>query len=620
MCGISGIIDFKNQLSENKLNIILDKFNSALHHRGPDDRGKWIENNIGLSHTRLSIIDLSKNGHQPMISKNNKIILSYNGEIYNFKELYFELSDKNLKSNSDTEVLLEYYSQFGIDRLIEKANGMYAFSIYDKNKNQLILSRDKIGKKPLYYYFDNEFFIWGSEMKIFKNSPILNKLRLNLNALDNFFKVGYIPNPLSIFEQINKVKPGETIILDLKTLKKFTKRNFFIKKENQLINNSIEDTIKDAVKIRTVSDVPYGVFLSSGTDSTLVASILKDLKTKVSSFSIGIKDNKLIDESTDSKKIAKSLGLEHNELILSESSLVDYFPKLADVYGEPFADTSQIPTLILSEFSKKKITVALSGDGGDELFCGYNRYLYTLRYEKILSTIFKLNNSINIVKYLEMMLKFSGLNLQNKIFSKLYTLRNTTSFENLYSKLVMLDNKRMDIFNDNDSTYVNYFLKKENTFNGDILFEMQNKDIHNYLPDDIIPKVDRASMQNSLEVRCPLLDHRLNNAIFLKKNYKIEKEQTKIILRNILKKYIDLNLISKKKKGFAIPIKTWLNSSLKNSTNNYINSSLLKNDEFLNQNKIIKIWDEHKKGLHDHTNIIWATLIYLQWKQYWKNL
>ena len=555
-----------------------------------------------------------------MISKNNKIILSYNGEIYNFKELYFELSDKNLKSNSDTEVLLEYYSQFGIDRLIEKANGMYAFSIYDKNKNQLILSRDKIGKKPLYYYFDNEFFIWGSEMKIFKNSPILNKLKLNLNALDNFFKVGYIPNPLSIFEQINKVKPGETIILDLKSLKKFTKRNFFIKKENQLINNSIEDTIKDAVKIRTVSDVPYGVFLSSGTDSTLVASILKDLKTKVSSFSIGIKDNKLIDESTDSKKIAKSLGLEHNELILSESSLVDYFPKLADVYGEPFADTSQIPTLILSEFSKKKITVALSGDGGDELFCGYNRYLYTLRYEKILSTIFKLNNSINIVKYLEMMLKFSGLNLQNKIFSKLYTLRNTTSFENLYSKLVMLDNKRMDIFNDNDSTYVNYFLKKENTFNGDILFEMQNKDIQNYLPDDILTKVDRASMQNSLEVRCPLLDHRLNNAIFLKKNYKIEKEQTKIILRNILKKYIDLNLISKNKKGFAIPIKTWLNSSLKNSTNDYINSSLLKNDEFLNQNKIIKIWDEHKKGLHDHTNIIWATLIYLQWKQYWKNL
>ena len=236
-----------------------------------------------------------------MISKNNKIILSYNGEIYNFKELYFELSDKNLKSNSDTEVLLEYYSQFGIDRLIEKANGMYAFSIYDKNKNQLILSRDKIGKKPLYYYFDNEFFIWGSEIKIFKNSPILNKLKLNLNALDNFFKVGYIPNPLSIFEQINKVKPGETIILDLKSLKKFTKRNFFIKKENQLINNSIEDTIKDAVKIRTVSDVPYGVFLSSGTDSTLVASILKDLKTKVSSFSIGIKDNKLIDESTIQK-------------------------------------------------------------------------------------------------------------------------------------------------------------------------------------------------------------------------------------------------------------------------------------------------------------------------------
>ncbi len=620
MCGISGIVDFKNQLGERRLRDILETFNKTLNHRGPDDNGKWIENNIGLSHTRLSILDLSKNGHQPMISKNKQTILSYNGEIYNFKELYFELSDKNLKSNSDTEVLLEYYNQFGIDKLIEKANGMYAFSIYDKKKNQIILSRDKVGKKPLYYYFDSEFLIWGSEIKIFKNSPISKKLKLNFNALDNFFKVGYIPNPLSIFEQIIKIKPGETLVIDLKLIKKSSKRNFFIKKENQLIDNSIENTIQDAVKIRTVSDVPYGVFLSSGIDSTLVAAILKNQKNNVSSFSIGIKDNKLVDESSDSKKIAKSLGLDHNELIINENNLIDYFPKLAKVYGEPFADTSQIPTLILSEFSKKKITVALSGDGGDEIFCGYNRYLYSLRYEKILRTVFKLNRSINIIKYLKNIFKIPGFKLGNKLFLKLNTLNNTTSFNDLYSKLVMMDNKETDIFNENSQSYNPYYLKKENSFEGDTLFDMQNKDIQNYLPDDILTKVDRASMENSLEVRCPLLDHRLSGTIFLEKNSKIKKNQTKIVLRNILKKHIDLNLISKEKKGFAIPIKKWLNSSLIGLTNDYFNSSILKDDEFLNQGKIMKIWDEQQKGLNDNTNLIWATLIYLQWKEYWKNL
>ena len=620
MCGISGIVDFKNQLGEKKLGNILENFNKTLNHRGPDDSGKWIENNIGFSHTRLSILDLSQNGHQPMISKNKQTIITYNGEIYNFKELYFELSDKNLKSNSDTEVLLEYYNEFGIDKLIEKVNGMYAFSIYDKKKNQIIISRDKVGKKPLYYYFDSEFLIWGSEIKIFKNSPISKKLKLNFNALDNFFKVGYIPNPLSIFKEIIKIQPGETLVIDLKLIKKTSKRNFFIKKENQLIENSIEKTIEDAVKIRTISDVPYGVFLSSGIDSTLVAAILKKQKNNVSSFSIGIKDNKLVDESSDSKKIAKSLGLNHNELIINENDLIDYFPKLAKVYGEPFADTSQIPTLILSEFSKKKITVALSGDGGDEIFCGYNRYLYALKYEKILRAIFKLNNSINIIKYLKNLFKIPGFKLGNKLFLKLNTLNNTTSFNDLYSKLVMMDNKETDIFNKNSQTYYPYYLKEENSFDGDTLFNMQNKDIQNYLPDDILTKVDRASMENSLEVRCPLLDYRLSGTIFLEKNSKIKKNQTKIKLRNILKKHIDLNLISKEKKGFAIPIKKWLNSSLIGLTNDYFNSSILKDDEFLNQRKIIKIWEEQKKGLNDNTNLIWATLIYLQWKEYWKNL
>jgi asparagine synthase (glutamine-hydrolysing) len=617
MCGISGIVDFNKKLGKEKIFNILKNFNIILHHRGPDDSGIWTEDNIGIAHTRLSILDLSKNGHQPMVSKNKNIILSYNGEIYNFEDLKLELTDKNLKSKSDSEVLLEYYSEHGIDKLIEKANGMYAFSIYDKRKNQLILARDKVGKKPLYYFFDNEFCIWGSEINIFKNSPVHNKLKINSNAIDNFFKVGYVPNPISIFEQIQKLKPGEIIIIDVKSQKKISKRNFFIKKENQLVNNSVEETIRDSIRIRTISDVPYGVFLSSGIDSALVASILKDLKKNVDSFSIGIKNNQTIDESTGSKKIAKFLGLNHNELRIDEDSLINYFPKLAEVYGEPFADTSQIPTLILSEFSKKKISVALSGDGGDELFCGYNRYLYTLRYKKILQNIFKINKNINFIKYIRKFLNLLKIETECKLFSKLNTLENTTSFDDLYSKLVRLDNKEIDIFNFKNNDYKNFYLKSDDAFKGDELFEMQNKDIQNYLPDDILTKVDRASMKNSLEVRCPLLDHRLSSVIFFNKDLKIKNNQTKIILRNILKKYLDINFISKEKKGFAIPINKWLRSGLSNIVDDYFNSTLLKHDEFLSQKKINILWEKYKKGLSQSTNTIWSTLIYLQWKKHW---
>jgi asparagine synthase (glutamine-hydrolysing) len=617
MCGISGIVDFNKKLGKEKIFNILKNFNIILHHRGPDDSGIWIEDNIGIAHTRLSILDLSKNGQQPMVSKNKNIILSYNGEIYNFEDLKLELTDKNLKSKSDSEVLLEYYSEHGIDKLIEKANGMYAFSIYDKRKNQLILARDKVGKKPLYYFFDNEFCIWGSEINIFKNSPVHNKLKINSNAIDNFFKVGYVPNPISIFEQIQKLKPGEIIIIDVKSQKKISKRNFFIKKENQLVNNSVEETIRDSIRIRTISDVPYGVFLSSGIDSALVASILKDLKKNVDSFSIGIKNNQTIDESTGSKKIAKFLGLNHNELRIDEDSLINYFPKLAEVYGEPFADTSQIPTLILSEFSKKKISVALSGDGGDELFCGYNRYLYTLRYKKILQNIFKINKNIDFIKYIRKFLNLLNTETECKLFSKLNTLENTTSFDDLYSKLVRLDNKEMDIFNFKNNDYKNFYLKSDDAFAGDELFEMQNKDIQNYLPDDILTKVDRASMKNSLEVRCPLLDHRLSSVIFFNKDLKIKNNQTKIILRNILKKYLDVNFISKEKKGFAIPINKWLRSGLSNIVDDYFNSTLLKHDEFLSQKKINILWEKYKKGSSQSTNTIWSTLIYLQWKKHW---
>ena len=618
MCGISGIIDLDKKLGEVKINNILKGFNKILHHRGPDDNGTWVERNVGLAHTRLSIIDLSKNGHQPMISRNKKTILSYNGEIYNFRDLQQKLTNKDLRSNSDTEVLLEYYIEYGVDNLIEKANGMFAFSIYDKIKNQLILARDKVGKKPLYYYYDNEYFIWGSEINIFKHSPIANKLKVNPDAIGNYFNVGYIPNPLSIFDKINKIQPGEVLKLDLNKNLISKDKKKFISNQNNLINNSFEETIRDSVNIRTISDVPYGVFLSSGLDSTLVAATLKDLNKNVDSFSIGIKDNNLIDESTASRKIAKTLGLNHNELILDENSLINYFPKITKTYGEPFADTSQIPTLILTEFARKKITVALSGDGGDELFCGYNRYLYLKKNELLIKAFFKMNSYSFLGKLSKIVLNLPFLQRNNiKIFNKLRVLENSKSFEDLYSNLVKIQSSEIDVFKDDFKKYENYYLKNQNNPNGNYLLQMQNKDIENYLPDDILTKVDRASMQNSLEVRCPLLDFRLSSAIFQNDNQKIKNGQSKIILRNMLKKFMDINLISKNKKGFAIPVKNWLNNGLFELVNDSIHSDSLKNDEFLDHKKIKSIWVEHNNNRSDSSNIIWSTIVYLQWKNEW---
>lgn len=616
MCGISGIIDFNFKLSKEKLQNIILEFNNTLKHRGPDNAGSWMYNNIGMGHTRLSIIDLSNKGNQPMLSNNGKSIISYNGEIYNFKELSQMLKNIKLKSNTDTEVILEFYTQFGIDSLINKANGMYAFSIYDKKKNCLLLTRDKVGKKPLYYFYDEDYFIWGSELNIFKIDLLKNKLKISNAALQNYFEVGYVPSPLSIFTQVKKLLPGEVISLDINSKRIFTKKNSFIKNNSNLVNNSYEDTIIDSVNIRTMSDVPYGVFLSSGVDSTLVAAILKSLKPSVQSFSIGLKNNKL-DESKDSRKIAKALNLNHHEEIIDETNLMGLFDQISKTYGEPFADSSQIPTMLLSSFSKKKITVALSGDGGDEIFCGYNRYLYTYRFQKIINLLFIFNKTLGRLPYniTKKIAKFFFRNF--KILDKINSLDDIKNFYDLYKRLVKQYSNDLVIFKESKD-YHSLYTKNDHKDLKDPLVLMQSLDIQNYLPDDILTKVDRASMRSSLEVRCPLLDKRLSTAIFLSEEEKINNKKGKIILRDILKKYIDPELISLEKKGFAIPINDWLLNGLKKIANDLILSDTLKDDEYIDYKKIRIIWDDHLKKKKDYSQLIWSLLIYLQWKVNWK--
>jgi asparagine synthase (glutamine-hydrolysing) len=617
MCGINGFIDLKNQLSTDQKIQIINKFNTILSHRGPDNSGSFFYKNISMGHTRLSVIDLSQKSNQPMLSSSKKNVLSYNGEIYNFLDLKNQLKNINFKTDSDTEILVEYLENYGLKKTIENINGMYSFCLANLEMDIIYLSRDIFGEKPLYYYLDSDYFVWGSEINIFFDLKICSKLTIDYESLRNYFDVGYVPSPKSIFTNIKKLLPGETIIFDIEkkkidTIKKNTE--LFINKKENLFISDYKNLLIDSVKKRTISDVPYGVFLSSGVDSSLIAGILQSIsKNKISSFSIGIKDSPDLDESDMSNQIAKYYGTDHNELMINENDLLNCVEEMPRVYGEPFSDSSQIPTFILAKFSRNKITVALSGDGGDEIFCGYNRYLYLQKYKKIINFFYKLNN---IKKFNNIFFKIiNKLLLNSNINNKIQSIKNIYDNQDLYERLVRQNmSEEDDIFKTNEKYEKNY-LKKDFYFD-DALINFQYLDIMNYLPDDILTKVDRASMAHGLEVRCPFLDTRLIQSIFINSNKKIFKGNSKYILREILKTYLDPSLISKKKQGFAIPINKWMRQKFKYKMNVLINSAFCKEDCNLDFKKINLIWNKFLKNNYNNTSIIWSLYNYLTWKKY----
>ena len=386
MCGITGFYIQGKDYKRSNLNENLYEMTNSLSHRGPDDIGTWLNlnNNIGLGQTRLSIRDLSKNGSQPMFSACGNYIIVYNGEIYDNNKIKSLLEKKNirLKSSSDTELLLENISNFGLDSALENSNGMFAFALFDIKKKKLFLIRDRMGIKPLFYYQNNNNFAFASEIKALKK--FLNfKSSLNVDALNSFLKYGFNRNYSSIYQNIKQVKPGEIIEIDQNLIikkKLYWKTNNFFKdiKNNTSLSeniNELENLIKDAVKIRLESDVEVGSFLSGGIDSSLISQVMSEVsEKKINTFSVGFIE-KDYDESRDAREIAKYIGSNHHEILIGEKELLNVFDNLPNIYDEPFADSSQIPTAIVSNYARKYAGVILSGDGGDELFGGYTRYL-----------------------------------------------------------------------------------------------------------------------------------------------------------------------------------------------------------------------------------------------------
>ena len=632
MCGITGFIDFTNTSSQ----ALLKKMTDTMIHRGPDGSGCELYElplaSVGLGQRRLSIIDLSEGGKQPM--KFNHLHITFNGEIYNYAEVKVELSKlgHTFLSHSDTEMILHAFAEWGIE-CIHKFIGMFAFTLLDTKKMEVYCVRDRAGAKPFYYSWQNNQFLFGSELKAIVAHPDFNK-KINLDAAASFMQYGYVPTPHCIWQNTYKLKPGHYLKFSLENRSFLTNQYWNVydayNKPKLTIDfeeakQETERLLKSACDYRMVADVPVGVFLSGGYDSTTVAALLqKDSTKKIKTFTIGVPDAGL-NEAPYAKDIAKHLGTDHTEYYCTEKEALDLIPKLPFHYDEPFADSSAIPTTLVSKIAREQVTVALSADAGDEVFAGYNRYHYLSNYGKKLQSIpsFARNGLASLMEAVPA--------------DNIPVLRNKYVFHNRYEKIKNLlrdpSPRRMTLslsqqYNQADigKLFLHQIKELPNAFESkellpayfDDLSYMMAVDYQTYLIDDILQKVDRATMSVSLEGREPLLDHRLLEwAAQLPNDYKYYKGSKKRILKEINKKYIPEDLMNRPKMGFGIPIERWLMDDLKELVYSFCNSDLINKQGIFNPIEIEKLLSTFYKGKKEVGSKIWYLLMFQMWMHQW---
>tara|TARA_B100001250_G_scaffold366737_1_gene348309 strand:- start:2244 stop:4193 length:1950 start_codon:yes stop_codon:yes gene_type:complete len=645
MCGICGFIDLKN--SNDNISII-QNMNNKLGHRGPDAEGIWSKKDKGIyfGHKRLSILDLSTNGSQPFTSSSGRFTIIFNGEIYNFKDLKKSVNI-NWKSSSDTEVLIESIESIGLHKTLDRVKGMFAFALWDNKKNELTLCRDRVGEKPLYYGLQNNILFFASELKAFKDHPNFKK-EIDLVSLSKFFTYGYIPAPFSIYKDINKLLPGTYFKISYDELLKgdfqnispqeywsFTDRYHHLKNQSKNLTESdiideLDLLLNNSVEMQMISDVPLGVFLSGGIDSSLITSMMQSHSQKpINTFTIGF-ENKEYNEAIYAKEISNFLKTNHHELYCSKKDILDTISKMPLVYDEPFADSSQIPTYLLCQLAKKNVTVSLSGDGGDELFYGYMRYSFTQEvWNKIKFIPSPLRSIISQLIYvtptstlnhLFFWIKFVVKSYQNNnksigmLLKRSYSLLRASSDERLYkillSKWIEPNSFVLDSPN-NISTY-GELNRLESTKEG-LPNHMMSFDALSYLPDDILVKVDRAAMGVSLETRVPLLDKDVIEFSMTIPHEIKGKNEKKWILKKVLEKYLPNKLIDRPKMGFGIPLQDWIRSDLKDWSVNLLDESKIKNQGYLNYKDITKKFNQHLAGTHDWHAHLWEVLMFQQW-------
>ena len=632
MCGIAGFIDFNKKSTTSNIQSMI----GLLNHRGPDGEGTSLLNSknaiIGFGHKRLSIIDLSQAGKQPM--NYSHLHITYNGEIYNYQEIKNELSElgHHFKGQSDTEVILHAYAEWGI-KAVERFIGMFAIVLFDEKKQEVIFIRDRAGVKPLFYYQKNDLILFASELKSFHEHPEFDK-KLNLNSVAAYMQFVNVPTPHCIFKNCSKIKPGYYLKINLesKSLEEIQFWNVYDFYNKPKLNLSFRDAkiqtkelLKSAFNYRMVADVPIGVFLSGGYDSATVTSLIQaDLTSKLKTFTIGV-PNIGLNEAPYARNIAERLGTDHTEINCSEKEAIEVIKDLPFFYDEPFADSSAIPTTLVSKAARKDVTVALSADGGDEIFGGYNRYDYMHRYGKTLNSIPKAVRKV----FLSVMNNIGADNipvLKNKYnFHNRYE-RLKAFLENQNKKELMLslsqqfnDEQMKSIMKSDFESLPTMFQSKEmlENFKSPLSY-MMAIDFQTYMLDDILQKVDRATMTNSLEGREPMLDHRiLEFTAQLPDEYKYQNGVKKRILREITHDYIPKELLDRPKMGFAIPIAKWLKNELRDHVEEYLNEDRIEKQGIFDWDFIAKLKHDFYSGRKEYDSKLWYFLMFQMWHERW---
>ena len=634
MCGISGFIDFNKRTAQP----VLEKMNRMLAHRGPDGEGYGIYDTdlatVGLGHRRLSIIDLTDGGSQPQTF--GSLHITFNGEIYNHVEIRKQLEAKGhvFHSHSDTEVILHAFAEWGTDAL-QQFIGMFAFVIYDEAKKTITACRDRAGVKPFIYYWKEGLFLFASELKAIIQHPSFSK-EINMDAVAAYMQFGYVPTPHCIFNDTVKLKPGHFLKVDIAKKEITTTQywNVYDAYNKPTLKISLPDAIEETEKLltsafqyRMVSDVPVGVFLSGGYDSSCVTALLQKNNTeRIKTFTIGVPDAGL-NEAPYAKDIAAHLGTDHSEYYCTEKEALEIVPDLPFFYDEPFADSSAIPTTLVSRIAREKVTVALSADAGDEIFAGYNRYDYIQKYGKKLQSIpgFLRKGTAALME----IIPANSIPVLNKkyLFHSRYEkvkslLKNPSEQNILLSLTKQTDEKGLaDLFKTKvkalETAFDSNELKPEYS---NILSYIMAIDYQTYLLDDILQKVDRATMSVSLEGREPFLDQRIIEwAAQLPMDYKYNNGSKKFILKEIVHKYLPKKMMDRPKMGFGIPISNWLQKDLKPFVDQYFDEAFIAKQDIFDNVEIQRIRDSFYNGKVERAEKIWFILMFQMWYDKWMN-
>ncbi len=611
MCGIVGVWDFKNKVDKKRLNQMRD----SLEHRGPDDKGTYVDGSIGLAQRRLSIIDLSKAGRQPMSNEDGNIWITYNGEIYNFKEIKEDLEKKGHKfeSDTDTEVIIHAYEEYG-EKCVSMFNGMFAFAIWDSNKKEIFLARDRIGQKPLVYYKDQDKFVFASELKAILLYPAVDKTIAD-EAITHYLSFGYVPTPKCIFEKMSKLPPGHYGVVDKKgnvKIEQYWDVHFYktIKKSEKSHCKDIVKDLYEATEKRMISDVPLGAFLSGGIDSSAVVAMMSKISDlPVKTFSIGFEEQDF-DETVYARQVADLFGTDHREEIVKMDA-INIMDDLVWHYNEPYADSSAIPTFYLSKMTRKHVTVALSGDAGDESFLGYPRYVPD-KYEimsKVTPGFLKPSVSSFGKMFFSQGHKIPLFQQIGRKFDLLTMKEEEQYFEWLSNFNTYYKNKTMNQVKESSKQIL---LQKADKYKAPML-KKQYFDFKHYLPDDILVKVDIASMAHSLEVRSPFLDHNLiASASRIPWKVKMKNLEKKYLLKRALSGILPKNILYRKKAGFGVPLVHWFRKDLKDVSYDVLLSKDASSRGYFNKSFIKKLLGSHNRGA-DHSHKIWSLLFLEKW-------